>query len=169
MAYVLPAESGVRDPADGDHVAILRKLRGEVHTPVDLGSGGWTIRGDRAGVRGNHVPEEHVILEPELAQHAVHDRRRRLRGTGAGELTLRREGDPRHPRAPVAGGFADHEDPRISMRLEIGAEALAQERRPRSVGVLVERAPDPRCGELVHECVRRYDGTSVTGSSGQPG
>jgi hypothetical protein len=67
----------------------------------------------------NHVPEQHVLLEAELGEHAVDDRRRRLRGPAAGELTLGRERDAADPRSPVAGGLADEQDPCVAPGVEV--------------------------------------------------
>jgi hypothetical protein len=46
---------------------------------------------------------------------------------------------------------------------------LPEQRCAGAFGVLVEGLADPGGRQLVHECAGRYDGASVTGSSGQPG
>jgi len=98
---------------------------------------------------GRHdVPQQHLVLDAELREHAVHDRRRRLCGTGAGELPLGRERDPTDARAAVTGSLADEDDLRAGASLEIGTEPLTEVRRRR---VLVVRVADSRPGELVYE------------------
>lgn len=159
----------MRDPADRDHVAILREFVDEGHARVDLDSRGRTIRADRAGVRRDDVPQKDVVLYSELSEDAVDDRRRRFRGTGSRELAFRRERDAGDASTAIAGRFPDEEDRRSGALLQVRGEPPAEQLGPRAFGVLVERPTDPRRGELVHECLGRYDAASVTGSSGKPG
>jgi thiamine pyrophosphokinase len=50
--------------------------------------------------------------------------------------------------------------------LEVAGKPGSQEWSSRPLGVLVEGPPDPSGRQLLDECVGRYDGASVTGSSG---
>ena len=54
---------------------------------------GAAVRRRRAGMRRHDVPEQHVVVEPELGEHAVDDRRRRLGRPAARELALGGERD----------------------------------------------------------------------------
>ncbi len=76
-------------------------------------------------MRRHDVPEQHLVLDAELGEHAVHDRRRRLGRAGTRELALGSERNPADACAAVAGGLADEHDPRARASLEIGAEAIA--------------------------------------------
>lgn len=127
---------------------------------------GPPVRPLRPGVRGDDVPEEHIVLEVELREDAVDDGRRGLRGPCSGELALRGERDPGDPGTAVPGRLADEQQRRASMRAEIPNEAIAEEGSARPLGVLVERVADAGTPELSHECLRRYHGASVVGSSG---
>jgi acylphosphatase len=95
-------------------------------------------------MRRDDVPEQDVVLEAELAEDAVHDRRRRLGGTTAGELPLGRERDSRDPGSAIAGRLADEQDRRPCAVSEVRGQPVAEERRVRSGGVLVERRADAR-------------------------
>ena len=76
---------------------------------------------------GRHdVPEQHLLVELELGEDAVDDRRRRLGRPGAGELTLGGERDAGDSRAAVAGGLADEHERRIALRVEVGGRAGAR-------------------------------------------
>jgi hypothetical protein len=73
------------------------------------------------------VPKQHVLLETELGQHAVNDRRGRLRRAGTGELALGRERQARDAGAPVSGRLADEDDRRVRAALKIGGQAFSAE------------------------------------------
>ena len=60
-------------------------------------------------MRRHDVPEQHVVLDPELPQDPVHDRRGRLGGAIAGQLPLGRERESAHTRTSIACGFADED------------------------------------------------------------
>ena len=90
----------------------------------------WMCRDD--------IPEQDVVLEPELAQNAVNDRRARLGRAATRELPLGRERDPADARAAVAGRFADEQDPRGALRVRGTLQPLLPEARAR---VLVEVRP----------------------------
>ncbi len=120
-------------------------------------------------MRGDDVPEEHVLLQAELGEHAMDDGRARLGRARAGELTLRRERDPGDARTAVPGRLSDQHEARAGTSFEVRDEPPAQQRGARSLGVLVERLSDPSGRELLGECGRRYDARSVSGSSGKPG
>ena len=58
---------------------------------LDLGAGGRAVGRRLAGpvrVRGHGVPEQDVLLDPQLTQDAVDDRRRGLGRAAAHELAL---------------------------------------------------------------------------------
>ena len=99
------AERGLRDPAHRDDSATRGEELEERTGRLDL-VGPWaTVGGRLAGpvrVRGDDVPEQHVLLEAELVEHAVDDRRRRLRGPASRQLALGGERDAADPRAAVA-------------------------------------------------------------------
>ena len=117
-------------------------------------------------MRRDDVPKEDVLDQLELGESTMDDRRRRLCWPCTGELTLRRERDAGDARAPIPRRLADDKETRVTACHEVCRQPF-----PQAVGVsvLIERSPDPSRGELFHECARRYDGPSVTGSSGQPG
>ena len=96
----------------------------------------------------------------------MNDRRRRLGRAGPTELALGREGYARDTCSPIARRLADEKQRSLGAFLKVAHEPFAQQRRPCALGVLVESRTDAGSGQLVHECRRRYDGPSVTGSSG---
>lgn len=147
----------LRDAADGDDAPPFREGREELEAGDGLRAGRPAIRGRGTRVHRHDVPEQHVVLDPELAQDAMHDRRGRLGRARAGELALRRERDPRDARATVAGSLPDEENRRVRSACQVGPKPLPEERCPRAFRVLVEGAPDLRGGELVDVCLRRYD------------
>src|SRR5438128_7147469 len=103
MAHVLAAERRVGEAADRKDGAALCKRVEERPRGADLGRARRAIRGRGARVRGYEVPEEHVLREAELGEHAVDDRRGRFRGPVAGELALGGEGNPGDPGDAVRG------------------------------------------------------------------
>ena len=107
MADIRIAEDKVGQPPHGDHPAVAGELAKERQPGLDLGPRRTAIRGLRAGMGGNDVPEEHLLFDPELGKRAMHDRRRGLGRPGTGQLTLGGEGDARDAGAAVAGGLAD--------------------------------------------------------------
>ena len=169
VADVRSGERGLRNAADRDHPAVTSELTHEREPSHDLVARRPAIRERRPRVRGDDVPEEDALLEPELGEHAVQDRRRRLRRPLACELALGGERDPGDAGAAVARRLPDEEKVSCGMAREVDHEPIAKQRRPRPLRVLVERRSDTRGCELLDECRRRYDATSVTGSSGQPG
>jgi hypothetical protein len=104
-------------------------------------------------MRGNDVPEQHVLLELELGQDAMGDGGRRFRRPQAGELPLGRERDPGDACAPVPGRLADEEDRRGRLSLQVVGEPRAQEPRTWAFRVLVEGRSDVRGRDLLDECV----------------
>ena len=124
----------LREPADGDEAAAARdtfeKRRGSLHLgarrpPIRIRAIGlvWMCRDD--------VPEEDVVLEPELREHAVDDRRARLGRPGAGELALGGERDPGDARPAVPGGLADQHDRRVALRRRGRRSSRSRRRRER--------------------------------------
>jgi hypothetical protein len=102
-------------------------------------------------MRRDEVPEQHAVLEPELGQRSLHDRRRRLRRPVTGELALGRERDPRDACAAVAGRLADEQDAGFTPFSEVPL----QPRAPKlGVRVLVEGGADPRGCEPLDEARR---------------
>ena len=90
------------------------------------------------------VPEQNVLLEPEIGENAVHDRRGCLGGPGARQLPLGRERDAAEPGSAISRGLTDEEERCRPARLEVCCEPAAQQLRLR---VLVERLADTRGGE----------------------
>ena len=66
-----------------------------------------------------------MLLEPELGQDAVDDRRRRLRGAVAGQLPLGRERQAGDARAAVARCLADEQDRSLAPAFEVGRQAFS--------------------------------------------
>ena len=155
MAYVGAAERGLRDSADGDDAASRGELVGEHTSAEDLFARGRTVRGRGAGVRRNDVPEQDVVGEIELIEHAVDDRRRRFRRTGPRQLPLGSEGDAGNARSAVAGRLADEEDRRVGVCLEIGRKPRAPQRGVRSLPVEVRCLPDAGSRKPVDERAHR--------------
>src|SRR5947199_6435507 len=107
------------DAADRDRAPAARELLEEWASVADLGRGRSAVRGLGAGMRRHHVPEEDVVLETELPEHPVDDRRRRLSWAAAGQLALRGERDSGDARPAVARSLADEEDRRVRVPLEL--------------------------------------------------
>src|SRR5262245_28942464 len=148
MADIRRLESSRREPSDGDRNSSTDQLLEERRRRPDLAPGRPPVRLLGAGMGRNDVPQEHLVLDAELREHAVDDRRRRLRRTEAGELALRRERDPTYACAAIAGRLAYEDDLRAGLRSEIAAETLLPEL---GIGVLVERLADLGHGEPVYE------------------
>jgi len=113
----------------------------------------WMCRDD--------VPEQHLVLDPELGQHAVDDRGACLRRAAPGQLALGGEGNPAHARAPIARGFPHEHDRCALARFQVGRQPCSPQAR---TAVLVERSSDPGPCELVYQCSQRT--TSSSGSHG---
>lgn len=71
-------------------------------------------------MRGNDVPQQHRLLQPELGEHAVNDGRGGLRRAGAGQLPLGGERDARDAGTAVAGRLPDEKDRSMTARFEVG-------------------------------------------------
>jgi len=65
---------------------------------------------------GHDVPQQDVVLDAELAQDAVHDRRARFGGSGSGDLPLGCERDTAHARAAKPRSLADEDDACVRTR-----------------------------------------------------
>lgn len=102
-------------------------------------------------MRRDDVPEERPLRDPELVERPSDDRRRCLGRTGPRQLTLGSERDPGDAGASVSGRLPDEEEVGVAALLEIGNESLAEERRTRPTGVLVEGRPDAGVGEPLDE------------------
>jgi hypothetical protein len=70
-------------------------------------------------MRRDDIPEQNLLLEPQLPEHPVHERRRHLRRAGPGELPLRREGDAGDAGTAITGGLADKQEWSRVSRLEV--------------------------------------------------
>lgn len=91
MAHVRPDEDVLRHPPDRKHGAAAGKLAKEGSALLDLGRGRPPVRVGAAGQVGmgrDYVPEEGVLGEPGLGEHAVDDGGRSLAGRFTRELTL---------------------------------------------------------------------------------
>src|SRR5438309_2042288 len=106
-----------------------------------LGTARRAVRRRRAGMCRHDVPEEHFLLDAELVQDAVHDRRRRLGRAAPCELPLGGERNAADPRAPVTGGLADEDRVGVGVRAQVCVQPRAPEL---GSGVLVERRADAR-------------------------
>ena len=78
-------------------------------------------------MRGDDVPEQHAVREPELGEHAVDDRGRRLGGPSARQLPLGREGDAGDAGAAVPRSLADEHERRVAAGIEIRLQPLAEQ------------------------------------------
>jgi hypothetical protein len=141
----------MREPTDCDRPAAGGELHEEVHRLQYFGLRGRAVRQRLAGtvgVRRDDVPQQDVVLELELREHAPDDRRRRLGRAGAGELALGRERQAADARAAVAGRLADKQVARRRAPRQVVPQPLAAELR---AGVLVERRADAGPREPVDE------------------
>lgn len=154
MADVRRAQDRLGEPSDGDRAASGDELLQERERRLDLRPARATVRRLGAGMRRHDVPEQDVLIQAELGEHAVHDRRGRLGRAAARELPLGREGQAADSSAPVTRGLSDQDDRRPRPGLEIGREPLSA--RP-TTAVLVVRIADPGRGQAVYQ--RVYEGT----------
>ena len=148
MANIRSFESGGGEPADGDRSAPSDQLVEERLRGFDLGSGRPAVRRRCPGMRGHDVPEQHLVLDSELREHAVNDRRGRLRGARARQLPFGSEGNSADSGTSVAGGLADKDNVSSGSRPEIVPQSLSEGWR---VGVLVEGLADLGCREPLYE------------------
>jgi hypothetical protein len=122
MADVRRRKRPLRDSADREHATTARELSCKGQAGFDFAARRRAVRDGRARVGRHDVPEQDVCLEIELLERAMDDRRRRLRGSGAGDLALRRERDPADARAAIARGLADEENRRVVPTREVRRE-----------------------------------------------
>jgi acylphosphatase len=149
---VAAAENRLGEAADREDLSAAGERGQERAGLGDLSASRRTVRGRPARavrVSRDDVPEEDVILEPELAEDAVHDGGGRLGRTRAGELAFRRQRDAAHTGSAVAGCLGDEEERGVDALLQVGGEPLAQKRSARPVTVEVECRPDPCLGKRV--------------------
>ena len=106
-------------------------------------------------MRRHHVPEQH-LLEAEVVENPVDDRRRRLRRARARQLALRRERDAGDAGATVAGSLADEDDSRVDALLDEPAQPLPPHRPAVALPIEVERRAEGRAGEPVDEGIRPH-------------
>jgi hypothetical protein len=110
MTYVWRVENVGCKPSDRDDPAAAGELVEKWTRGAHLSARGQAVRGRRPRMRRHDVPEQDVVLDPELAQDAVDDRRSRLGGPAAGQLAFRGERQAADTRAAVAGGLADEQE-----------------------------------------------------------
>jgi hypothetical protein len=110
--------------AHRDGTAIDRELVQERQPCSDLESRRAPVRRGRSGMRRDDVPEQHLLLEPELGQDAVDDRRRCLGGAVSGQLALGRERHAGDAGTAVARRLADEQDRSLASAFEVGGKAL---------------------------------------------
>jgi hypothetical protein len=106
------ADRGLGHPPDRHHLASRGELFEERPRSLDLAGVRRAVRVGLAGpVRvGRHdVPEQHVLGQVELVEHAVDDRRRRLGRAVPGQLPLGCERNTADARTAVPGCLADEE------------------------------------------------------------
>jgi hypothetical protein len=147
---VRPAKDRLRQPSDGDRPATSDKRLEETHRLSYFELRRPSVRLGLARVvrmSRHDVPEQDVVLEPELGKGAVDDRRGRLRWAGSGELMLGRERHAAHSRAPIARRLS-HEQVTRRLRAQVLGEPSTSELR---AGVLVEGRADLRVRELLDE------------------
>jgi hypothetical protein len=148
MADVRRIEHGGREPADRDGATAAGHVGEERERRIHLGARGASVRAEGSRMRRHDVPQEHGLLDPELVEHAVDDRRRRLGGAAAGQLPLRRKRETADPCAAISGRLADDHDRRVGTGGEVRPEPVAPELR---AAVLVERPADADGGEAVYQ------------------
>ena len=146
MTDIRRVEHRCGDAADGDDSAAARHLGEKRPRRLDLGTRRPAVRSFGTGMRGHDIPEQHIVLDPELAQDSVHDRRRRLARPCACQLLLGRERDAAHARAAVSRRLADED--RRGVPLEMRTQALTAQL---GVRVLVVRPADARGREPVYQ------------------
>ena len=99
-------------------------------------------------VGGHDVPEQDVFLDPELAEHAMDDRRSRLGRSSACQLTFRRERKAAYPGAPITRRLTDEKQLRSQPTRKIVGQTVPQDCCKR---VLVEGHADMRGREPLNE------------------
>jgi hypothetical protein len=147
MPYVWSSERRLGDPADGEHAASTCELACEGQTCLDLPARRRPIRRGAARMRWHDVPEEDSVVETELVENAVDDRRGGLAGRPSRQLPFGRERDARDARPAVSGGLADQQERRV----RAGVEVTVETQREPLVLVLVERVADTRAGEPLYQ------------------
>ncbi len=148
MANVRCAKRGLGESAAGQYATSSRQRAGEGQSGFDLGPRGSPVRRRCTGMRGDDVPAEDVLLEPELLEGGTDDRRGRLGRAGAGQLPFGCEGDPGDTGAAVAGGLADEQDRRVAPLVQIARQPFTEMRR---FGVLVVGPANPSGGEPIYQ------------------
>jgi hypothetical protein len=141
----------VRQPSGGDRPATGDELLEQRHrlTYFSLRRPSVRFRLARAVRMSRHdVPEQDIVLEPELGKDAVDDRRGRLCWAGSRELALGCEGDAADSRSSIARRLAHEQVASRYPRTQVLGEPPATELR---AGVLVEGRADLRVGELLDE------------------
>src|SRR3954454_916634 len=138
MADVRRFKNGFRDASDGDYAAPSRKRSCEGDSCRNLVPARRAVRALVARMRRDDVPEEDAVLEPELCEHPVDDRRAGFGRAGAGQLALGRERNPGDAGASIPGGLSHQEERRVAAALEVGAEPLTAHARALAVTIEVE-------------------------------
>ena len=146
-------------PPDGDDAAATRELVEERPCGADLRACRPPVRRRRPRMGRHDVPEQNVVLYSELTQDAVHDRRGRLGGSAAGQLSLRGERNAADPRAAVAGRLADEHETRVRTLLEMRAQPRAAQL---GASVLVVRRSDACARESLYDLYGRKAKSSGT-------
>src|SRR4051794_17246311 len=106
MPNIGRSELPLRETPDGNGPAAGGELLQEGSPGADLAAAGSPVGLRPAGmvwVRGHEIPAEDGVLEPELGEDAVDDRRAHLGGPRTGQLTLGGERNAADPRSTVAG------------------------------------------------------------------
>jgi hypothetical protein len=125
MTHVRRTKNVGCEPPNRDNAASARELVEERTRGAHLSARGQPVRRRRPGMRRHDVPEQDVLLDPELAQDTVHDRRSCLGRSAAGELALRGERHAADPRAAVAGRLADEQQLYVLALREMLVKPLA--------------------------------------------
>jgi hypothetical protein len=157
MPDVPTAESRFGDAADREHAAALCELTCKRHASLDLVAGRPSIRTLRSRMGRDDVPEQNVVLDIEVRENAVDDRRGRLARAGSRQLAFGCERDPGNACASVTGSFADEQQRGVVTFFEVVREALGEPR----VAVLVERVADLRNGEALYQRSQRMTSSIV--------
>src|SRR6188472_3983629 len=156
VADVGRTQSLLRDAADGEHTATPSELARKREAGANLVSPRRPVERRGAGVSRDDVPQQNALLELQLREDALDDRRRGLGGAGAGELALRGERDPGDTRTAVAGCLADEQQPCFLPGFEVREEPLAAHGRAVTVTIEVERRADPRAPQPLDELLHPH-------------
>ena len=146
MPYVRAPHDCVCDAPDGDDVPSAGDPLQENRARPDFVPRRWPIRRRLSAavrMRRNDVPEKRAVLELEVGERAVHDRRAGFARAFARELALGRERDAADAGAAIPSRLANEEELGAGVSLQIVDKPFTAATRPLAVSVEVEGRADP--------------------------